>query len=97
MLNRLIAAISTPRTHQPQEEPKADNSWPEGTIARYLTLAGAALADGDITVDLSQAGHKAQCRGCGDNQGNSFDYPVRQWALAHAASCRAMPRPPASR
>jgi hypothetical protein len=30
----------------------AQTAWPEGVVARYLTLAGQTLADSNLTVDI---------------------------------------------
>lgn len=76
-------------------------TWPEGTLARYLTPGGA-------TVDVEQGDNEqevvATCRGCGDDRtSNSASHEpsrpdrhiqvVRSWAQAHAEWCRAIPRP----
>jgi hypothetical protein len=61
-------------------------------VARYLTVAGVALANQDITVDLIQDGGTAKCRGCGVDWSNpDWPFTVRQWAEGHAAKCRALP------
>jgi hypothetical protein len=70
-------------------------TWPDGVIARYLTVAGVALADKAITVDVIRGGFEAVCRGCGDEWGNSYAFTVTNWAQSHAESCRAMPCPTA--
>ncbi|MFF7411629.1 hypothetical protein [Streptomyces lydicus] len=84
------------------------NSWPEGVIARYLTVGGA-------TVDIEYASVSgvitASCYGCPwqrrtDTQGLRTDTPeeeqervddwmptARKKAQGHAETCRAMPRP----
>ena len=64
-----------------------------GIVGSYLTAAGIALADRSITVDLTDNGCKAICRGCGDDWGNSYAFTVRQWAESHAENCRAIPQP----
>ena len=83
-------------------------AWPEGVIARYLTVAGA-------TVDITYTSHSglltATCTGCGNvehtNTGGLLsDTPEtedarvekalpesRELAQAHAETCRAMARP----
>ncbi|BFP50149.1 hypothetical protein KCMC57_65170 (plasmid) [Kitasatospora sp. CMC57] len=69
-------------------------TWPEGVIARYLTVSGVALANPDITVDLTKDGGTAECRGCGDDWANpAYPTTVRQWAQSHAETCRAIPNP----
>lgn len=60
-------------------------------LARYLTLAGAALADREITVDIDDRVH-AKCRGCGDEWGtNGSASAAKDWANEHAQQCRALP------
>ncbi|MUN41445.1 hypothetical protein [Actinomadura litoris] len=85
-----------PTTQQPA-------AWPEGVIARYLTVGGA-------TVDLmrSRAGITAVCRGCPvahatraferagsvrQDGGKRATEQAQEWAQTHAERCRAMPRP----
>ena len=72
-------------------------AWPEGVIARYLTLAAEITGD-QITVDIeeTEAGFTATCRGCGDSHRNPIVFAasgVTPWAQAHAEKCRAMRRP----
>ncbi|MFJ5680264.1 hypothetical protein [Streptomyces sp. NPDC093097] len=47
----------------------ATETWPEGVIIRFLTVAGEALRDPNLTVDMSLADHTrfatAACNGCG--------------------------------
>lgn len=71
----------------------AQTAWPEGVIARYLTVVGA-------TVDLTGAEYDASgaCGGCqkkfSDSGYVSGSLSVaRHWAQEHAESCRALPRP----
>ncbi|MCX5202455.1 hypothetical protein OG897_13480 [Streptomyces sp. NBC_00237] len=68
--------------------------WPEGVFARHLTWAGAHLGDHSLTVDISEDDlRRAVCRGCGDSH-NQYEKPsVSEWAMSHAAACRALPRP----
>ncbi|GAB2696175.1 hypothetical protein [Kitasatospora kifunensis] len=69
-------------------------TWPEGVIARYMTMVGLALADPNITVDLINDGGEAICRGCGKDWPNpNYPFTVRQWAESHAETCRALPDP----
>jgi hypothetical protein len=73
-------------------------TWPESVVTRYLTVAGSALADRSITVDLFGAQRDggdlyAVCRGCGKSWSHNYEPSVRQWAEGHADSCRALPRP----
>ncbi|WP_327066868.1 hypothetical protein [Kitasatospora sp. NBC_01302] len=72
--------------------------WPEGVTGRYLTVAGAALADPSIAVDvisLKTGGYDAQCNGCTRIWGGAYTLHVHQWAQEHAEKCRAIPRPEA--
>lgn len=73
-------------------------AWPTGVIARYLTLAGAALADPNATVDVTgpDDGYIYQCRGCGTCRHSSTESHTRIEADRHAANCRALPRPEAA-
>ncbi|MER7507050.1 hypothetical protein ABTX82_01675 [Streptomyces lavendulae] len=72
-------------------------TWPEGVVARYLTKAAEILGE-DITVDVAEGdGYAtATCKGCGSDHRNERVYAnvtVLPWAIDHAATCRAMPRP----
>lgn len=67
--------------------------WPEGVIARYLTVAGA-------TVDVTDTERPdAQCGGCPQTFVEHSRYistdldTVHCWAQKHAETCRALPRP----
>ncbi|MEV7154884.1 hypothetical protein AB0N77_09695 [Streptomyces misionensis] len=71
----------------------ATEPWPDGVIARYLTVAGA-------TVDLTGSDYGADgiCNGCQttpSKSGYSSSHidVVRMWAQRHASECRALPRP----
>ena len=86
-------------------------TWPEGVVARYLTVGGATV---DITYTPSED-LRARCQGArcqwtsgattevsyGDSdetivQRIDAALPPLQWdAQAHAEMCRAMPRPAA--
>lgn len=59
-------------------------AWPEGVIARYLTVAGASLSDPDLTVDVT-AGAEKQVR---DEPGYRLMYPWKT-SVAHLVTCRA--------
>ncbi|MEU6597884.1 hypothetical protein [Streptomyces flaveolus] len=71
--------------------------WPDGVIARYLTVAGAI-------VDVTGEDHDVDgiCHGCEGTPGKSgyvsrsLDV-TRTWAQRHAETCRALPRPAVSR
>jgi hypothetical protein len=77
------------RRAQQQAEATA---WPEGVIARYMNLVGA-------TVDLRERGITvlARCSGCRFDVSSSSDGWVHDQAQAHAETCRALPRPEATR
>ena len=78
--------------------------WPEGVIARYLTVGGA-------TVDLTETADRitARCFGCPDKSHDFHFDPcctgdrmqafvtsqATGWAQGHAEECRALPRPTA--
>ncbi|MFC8423969.1 hypothetical protein ACFUN7_24340 [Streptomyces sp. NPDC057236] len=85
-----------------QQPSPAAQPWPDGVIARYLTVGGA-------TVDLTEKPDEITgvCWGClSETNRFHFDpmcegrrmesYVTRQadaWAQAHAEKCRALPRP----
>lgn len=74
-------------------------AWPEGVIARYLTAAGAALANPDITVDVIDRGPERHtryahtCRGCTGHSDATVEWHIREKAEQHAETCRALPHP----
>ncbi|MCX5014781.1 hypothetical protein OG765_27880 [Streptomyces sp. NBC_00555] len=73
-------------------------AWPAGVIARYLTKAAEILADPEATVDVRKNrdfGHSYDCRGCGVGGSSGNDVEIHAKAQAHAATCRAIPRPTA--
>lgn len=69
-------------------------AWPEGVIARYLTVGGA-------TIDVIDKGdghypawrYEMACRGCPDELSDSHESLIRRRAQEHAETCRAMPCP----
>lgn len=66
-------------------------AWPEGVIARYVTVGGA-------TVDVSRTDTGdtiSHCTGCGDARFPNTELFIRSEANAHAGRCRALPRPTA--
>ena len=83
-------------------------AWPEGVIARYLTVGGATV---DVRDFSDEEAAQAWCNGC--DRYDTTDWPedhprfspscrmehaadtARRWAQSHAESCRAMPRPEA--
>jgi hypothetical protein len=75
------------RTTPVQPTPAAE-PWPDGVIARYLTVAGA-------TVDVRGGGDHASmtCLGCDEGYASFGERRTRELAQAHAEKCRALPRP----
>lgn len=71
--------------------------WPEGTIARYWTVAGA-------TADITNSGkaddhrHYVRCTGChyGRDGGWVCEDIAHENAQAHSEKCRALPKPEAT-
>jgi hypothetical protein len=70
-------------THDPRTAP-----WPDGLVARYLTVAGA-------TVDVRGSEHSASmtCLGCDESHASYVLRRTRELAQGHAERCRALPRP----
>lgn len=67
--------------------------WPEGTVARYWTVAGATV---DITRTSSTSEHHYyRCTGChyGRDLGWVSEDIAHERAQAHSSVCRALPRP----
>lgn len=67
-------------------------TWPDGVIARYLTVANA-------TVDVTNQ-NTSRCTGCGETDHHdrlvkltNSESRARAWAQSHAETCRAMPKP----
>lgn len=83
--------------------------WPEGVIARYLTVGGGVV---DVRNDYTGAADSV-CTSCtathlsygctslrnptAEQQDAAAIAEARQWSQTHAARCRAMPKPEASR
>jgi hypothetical protein len=81
------------RTDQPSPQPSpAAQPWPDGVIARYLTVGGA-------TVDVADAGEETYwryslaCTGCPKTDMDSNESSILRCAQTHAEKCRAMSRP----
>lgn len=82
-------------------QPAHVSGWPEGVIARYITVAWAASPT--ATVDVIDKGEDTHpmwrfelvCRGCGETFSSSSQYEVGDRAQKHAETCRALPRPEA--
>ncbi|CAM5429405.1 MULTISPECIES: hypothetical protein [Streptomyces] len=74
---------------------KQQTAWPEGVIARYLTVAEA-------TVDITDTGedsywrYAVACTGCPQATSDDREAWTHAWAQSHAETCRAMPRPQTS-
>lgn len=69
-------------------------SWPEGIIARYLTVGGATVGITVETADPANPLYVPRCGGCGTTAPHDLDeYDARIWAQTHAETCRALPRP----
>jgi hypothetical protein len=95
-----MLAFLTRRTETPMPDTAATHTstsqtpWPDGVIARYLTVAAA-------TVDLrpqprNEKTHAyADCTGCGLHIHWARTEYVREYAQEHAEKCRALPRPTA--
>lgn len=80
-------------------------AWPEGVIARYLTVGGAGV---DIRHDYTGEADSV-CSGCGETnrhsgwtgllnptaeqQDHAAITEARRWSQSHAERCRAMPKP----
>lgn len=70
-------------------------AWPDGVIARYLTVAGSTV---DIRKDDGADGtcYHNTCNGCGDDPSDRLTQALnkaRADAQGHAERCRAIPRP----
>lgn len=85
------------------QRPTAE-AWPEGVIARYLTVGGATVD----TVDDSADSTRSICTGCGGDRLSTYNLldcatreemredarrQARRWSQEHAERCRAMPNP----
>lgn len=86
----------------------SNTTWPENVMDRYLTVAGQALTDPSITVDVTlrsdEDGWDIQglCRAChatfADSRYISGSHDsARHWAQEHAEKCRALPKPDGAR
>jgi hypothetical protein len=84
-------------------------AWPEGVIARYLTVGGGIVevetqfAPGLTAEPIATLTYCTSCPASdefdhfiqGEWREAWADTRARQWAQAHAEKCRAMPRPTA--
>ncbi|MFF7308142.1 hypothetical protein [Streptomyces sp. NPDC008137] len=71
-------------------------AWPEGVIARYLTVAGSSLAREDLAVDVETQttldygdpySTRSTCRVCAD--GHEWDYGLYRNYRDQSARARA--------
>lgn len=85
--------------------PQPPDVWPEGVIARYLTVGGGFV---DVRHDYTGEA-ESTCSGCSETdhacgftglrnptveqQDHAVITEARRWSQAHAERCRAMPRP----
>lgn len=112
----MIGGSDIRRVSEMERQQAQADAWPEGVIARYLTVGGATV---DLTHDMHYLADAepnltiARCRGenChahhqelwshhayrSDNGSNGANQETGKWAQAHAETCRAMPKPAASR
>jgi hypothetical protein len=67
-------------------------AWPEGVIARYLTVAGATVDTTDNGEDTYWRYDNA-CTGCTHKDGFLREDAARRDAQRHAEKCRALHRP----
>lgn len=89
---REIAALPVPTTQPDDEQHKP--------VARYLTRAGEALRNPNLTVDIYENDPSNPedrfhytCRGCTALTGLHSLPEMRSRALKHAAECRGIPAP----
>lgn len=82
----------------------SNTTWPENLIARYLTVAGQALNDWSITVDVTNDGRPdARCAGCPATFAEDSPYIsgslaiAHHWAQEHANKCSGLPKPGGAR
>lgn len=68
------------------------NVWPEGVIARYLTVGGA-LIDILDNEDAARWRYDTKCTGCPYKNAFTSEDAAHRDAQAHAEKCRALPRP----
>ncbi|MEJ8671894.1 hypothetical protein WKI71_36680 [Streptomyces sp. MS1.AVA.1] len=66
--------------------------WPEGVVARYLTVAGATVDIVDKGID-ERWRYDTACTGCPHKDMSVVEEYARRDAQRHASVCRALPRP----
>ena len=79
-------ASKNARTPAPADEP-----WPAGVHARFLTTYGHLYNDRSCTVDVHSS--HAECRTCGWKNHSGLGNKALADASAHARDCMALPRP----
>ena len=82
----------TDRNGQPLQQPSPwTEPWPDGVIARYLTVVGA-------TVDVRGSDNNVSmtCLGCSLHHSAFGEQRTHELAQGHAEKCRALPRPAVS-
>ena len=74
-----------------QPTPASFAPWPEGVIARYLTVVGS-------TVDVRGSDNSVSmtCLGCSLHYSAFGEQRTHELAQGHAEKCRALPRPAAT-
>ncbi|MGW7786021.1 hypothetical protein [Streptomyces tricolor] len=77
---------------QPQPQPPTPAPWPDGVIARYLTVAGATVDLRD-NEDAARWRYDTKCTGCPHKDAFTAEEYAHHDAQAHAERCRALPRP----
>jgi hypothetical protein len=70
-------------------------AWPEGVVARYLTVGGATVDI--IAFEDSPDAFEVACTGCANDLPYASIGEARRWSQGHAEWCRAMPKPEAAR
>jgi hypothetical protein len=97
--------IPRPR-RRPQDDTETEKTQPDReqtkTLRQYLTVAGAALGNPAIAVDVVDRGGDARlggryafrCRACGETSSSGADTYACERAEQHAAACRALPHSP---
>ncbi|OYP14051.1 hypothetical protein CFC35_05660 [Streptomyces sp. FBKL.4005] len=81
-----------PESTATPQQPPTPAPWPDGVIARYLTVAGAPVDLTDRTEE-SYWRYDTACGGCPHKDSFLSVEPARRDAQAHAERCRALPRP----
>jgi hypothetical protein len=84
------------RIGQPAGQPTPRTEpWPDGVIARYLTVA-AATVDLTDNEDAARFRYNLACTGCPHQDVFDNEDDAHRNAQGHAERCRALPRPEAT-